>query len=158
MKPHPRIRKTIKWGGLSASVVFVAMYAASWRWYVLWSSARWTCAAGTGRAYVIHFRDEPREGVIDYLSGRPSAWIWGPLAVPNGGVFWKLWTNAASYGPSFPLWLPAALSLGATGGAWRLDTLARRRACAGLCPKCHYDRTGLAASAVCPECGAAPGV
>jgi hypothetical protein len=25
-----------------------------------------------------------------------------------------------------------------------------------LCPKCRYDRTGLAAGAVCPECGAVP--
>ncbi len=26
----------------------------------------------------------------------------------------------------------------------------------GLCPKCSYDRTGLAMSAVCPECGVGP--
>jgi hypothetical protein len=55
-----------------------------------------------------------------------------------------------------PLWLPLAPTLLATAAAWRLDALARRRACAGLCPKCGYDRAGLAASAVCPECGSLP--
>ena len=30
----------------------------------------------------------------------------------------------------------------------------RRRSRAGKCPECNYDRTGLAAGAVCPECGA----
>ena len=41
--------------------------------------------------------------------------------------------------------------------ARRLDALATRRARLNLCPKCNYDRTGLAATAVCPEC-AAPGL
>ena len=54
---------------------------------------------------------------------------------------------------AMPLWIPAAVSLLLTALAFRLDTLARRRVLAHLCPNCHYDRTGLAASAVCPECG-----
>lgn len=57
-----------------------------------------------------------------------------------------------------PLWPLAAGSFLATAIAWRLDTLAHRRARGGvnLCPKCTYDRTGLAADAKCPECGALP--
>ncbi len=43
-----------------------------------------------------------------------------------------------------------------TAAAWRFDTLARRRASLNLCPKCNYDRTGLAVGAVCPECGRLP--
>jgi hypothetical protein len=54
-----------------------------------------------------------------------------------------------------PLWIPASAAIGATALAWRLDTLARRRARVGLCPKCSYNRAGLAVGAVCPECGAA---
>jgi hypothetical protein len=38
---------------------------------------------------------------------------------------------------------------------WRLDILAGRRAQLNLCPKCNYDRAGLAPGAVCPECGSA---
>jgi rubrerythrin len=43
-----------------------------------------------------------------------------------------------------------------TALAWRLDTFARRRARLNLCPKCNYDRAGIAGDAKCPECGALP--
>jgi len=36
--------------------------------------------------------------------------------------------------------------------AWK--SLSRRRARIGICQSCGYDRAGLAAGAVCPECGA----
>ena len=45
--------------------------------------------------------------------------------------------------------LPIAVGLGYTRHRQR----ARRRA-SGLCQNCAYDRTGLAAAAVCPECSA----
>jgi len=53
-----------------------------------------------------------------------------------------------------PLWMPLVVSLGVTGAAWRLEVLARRRDRAGKCAACGYDRAGLKADAVCPECGA----
>ncbi len=52
------------------------------------------------------------------------------------------------------IWPLPAAALFFTAFLWYLDTLARRRARLNLCPKCHYDRTGLAAGAKCPECGA----
>ena len=52
-----------------------------------------------------------------------------------------------------PLWVPALLLAIAV---WRLDTLARLRAKLNLCPKCNYDRAGLAVGAACPECGLKP--
>jgi hypothetical protein len=52
-----------------------------------------------------------------------------------------------------PLWIPTVVSAIVTALGWRLDTLARRRARLNLCPKCNYDRAGLAADAKCPECG-----
>ncbi|HZW11371.1 MAG TPA: hypothetical protein VFF69_15815 [Phycisphaerales bacterium] len=47
-----------------------------------------------------------------------------------------------------------ALSAGllAAGGGWLLFRVARD---ANVCANCHYDRTGLPAGAVCPECGSA---
>ena len=54
-----------------------------------------------------------------------------------------------------PLWFPALLSLLATAAAWRADAKYLRRAREGACLACGYDRAGLAAGAVCPECGAA---
>ena len=65
---------------------------------------------------------------------------------------WGPW-NGIRY-VSVPLWLPALLSLLATAFAWRADLNHLRRTRAGLCPACGYDRAGLVAEAVCPECGA----
>jgi len=55
-----------------------------------------------------------------------------------------------------PLWMPALGTLLGSAAAWRLDALARRRARLNLCPKCNYDRAGIAGDAKCPECGAMP--
>ncbi|HMN40561.1 MAG TPA: hypothetical protein PKE29_06910 [Phycisphaerales bacterium] len=57
---------------------------------------------------------------------------------------------------TMPLWAPAVGILFITAIAWRLDTLARRRVRAHLCPKCRYDRAGLAMGVACPECGSQP--
>jgi hypothetical protein len=79
-----------------------------------------------------------------------SQWVW-----------WQWWfayesssIRQYSHGTLFiPLWFPALL----LGGLWYvLGRLERRAALGRICQKCHYDRTGLAAGAVCPECGAAP--
>lgn len=39
---------------------------------------------------------------------------------------------------------------------WRGDLIARRRSRSGRCLRCGYDRRGIPAASVCPECGAAP--
>ena len=52
-----------------------------------------------------------------------------------------------------PLWIPILMTVLPTALAWRLDTLARRRAAAGKCVKCGYDLSGLTTGAACPECG-----
>ena len=92
---------------------------------------------------------------------------WGPAGFPHG---WRaypekdplIWafrfepnSRAANLGWNvwIPMWAPTALCVLITALAFRLDTLARRRARMNLCAKCHYDRTGLAGDAVCPECG-----
>ena len=54
-----------------------------------------------------------------------------------------------------PRWILAVIVGALTIVAWRLDAL-ERRVRMGHCRKCNYDRRGLAAGVVCPECGAAP--
>lgn len=80
------------------------------------------------------------------------------LREPPGFKWHFRWRNDSTYiGVAVPLWFPAAVALVPTAFAWRLDTLARRRAKLAACPKCSYSTIGLAPSAVCPECGfAAP--
>jgi hypothetical protein len=156
MKPHPRIRKTIKWGGAAVTVLLV----------VVWIGSGW-CSAGFslerrmlwvdgGQAkfgrfpeFAMHGRGpEPSPTQVFANVHRTS---FEPLC---------LWVELASPGSfpggSVPLWMPVVLLLPPTAAAWRLDILARRRARLNLCPKCHYDRAGLGAGAVCPECGSKP--
>jgi hypothetical protein len=99
MTPHPRIRKTIKWGGAAVTVLLV----------VVWIS----------------------------LSSIPAR----PVPKEPGDPF---------------LVLVGAFTL-ATVAAWRYDAEACKREQAHLCPKCNYDRTGIANDAVCPECGSKGG-
>jgi len=82
-------------------------------------------------------------------------WMWGEADAPK--LRWSgSWQRGSSFWFAFdlPLWIPSLLCTAGTIFAWRLDDIARRRVRAGFCPKCDYDRTGLAAGAVCPECGA----
>ena len=51
------------------------------------------------------------------------------------------------------LWPLALLAIATTAAAWLLEAHGRARL--NLCASCRYDRAGLAADAVCPECGAA---
>jgi hypothetical protein len=56
---------------------------------------------------------------------------------------------------SIPLWMPAGLLLALHLSSVLVRQYRMRFRKGNLCPRCNYDRTGLAAGAVCPECGRA---
>ena len=148
VNPHPRIRKTVKWGGAVVSVLLLVVWVGSG-----WCSAGWW-VSGTGWVGV----EAGRFGIAPFIRstlGREPG-VYGPLPWHvNWGWFW---VNSAQHRRAdlwIPLWPAPAGSLLITVAAWRLDTIAPRRARIGFCPKCSYNRTGLAPGAVCPECGAA---
>ena len=159
MKPRPRIRKTVKWGGAAVTMLLGVLWIGSgWYW---WPGVRWRnvdLSVGHGQASITHF--------VDDLSG-PLNSACG--LVPGPGVE-SLYAQSFDLKPWFghhdtvglygtvriPLWTPVALALLVTVAAWRLDIVADRRARLNLCPKCHYDRTGLAPTVTCPECGSQP--
>jgi hypothetical protein len=106
------------------------------------------------------------EWVMGIGNGRleGSAVSGSPLALPSAKLrFGRTpplleWWFDGYFSPSYqylsvPLWLPTALALAATITARRLDAKARRLNSALTCPRCAYPRAGLAAGAVCPECG-----
>ncbi len=89
-----------------------------------------------------------------------SKWRDGNFFVGKRNLPFTSWFDAGiANGARFhavPLWFPALLSLLATAAAWRFDAKYLRRVREGACSACGYDRAGLAAGAVCPECGKQP--
>jgi hypothetical protein len=127
MKPHPRIRTTIKWGGAAVTVVLVVVWIAS---------EFWSFGLGGPPGRAAYFSD--------------GMFLWGKAYSVAGGADWGIDAFPV------PLWLPAVAMLILTAIAWRVDARARHSQ-GDVCAKCHYDRAGLAKGAVCPECGSEPG-
>jgi hypothetical protein len=149
MKQHPRIRKTIKWGGAAVTVLLVLVWIGSGWFAFSWTGADGTwCAVCQGRANIgrANPADAPLPATFQRFENKLRRFSWTGH-FENAATGWML---------LMPLWIPLAPVLLATGIAWRLDTLARRRERLNLCPKCSYDRAGIAGDAKCPECGAMP--
>jgi hypothetical protein len=150
MKSRPRIRKTIKWGGAAVTMLLVVAWIGSAIWYVGYE--------GAGRAIRL------MPGGVVWVSAKstpagPSPVYWESHAQLLGER-WKWWIEQGSvvrFDWLFvPLWLPAVIASIAAAFAWRLDAVARRRLRSQLCSTCRYDRAGIGAEAVCPECGKLP--
>jgi hypothetical protein len=152
MKPHPRIRKTIKWGSAAVTVLLVVAWIGS-GWGNVWqqneNGLRWSFGHGLvdfGNTGGMHETFGLHAEISHFYVGRG-------ICLPNyesDDAFPGEWYC------TLPLWTLAVGSAITTGFAWRPDLLARVRAKLNLCPKCGYDRTGLLQDAKCPECGAAP--
>ncbi len=144
-----RVRKTVKWGGAGLTVLLLVVWIGSGWFYVtcgLQSRDELGLAYG-GNSY------SPAMGITHVVD---NGWRYGPLRSPE--IFWEINWSAVWPDPYFsvPLWPAVLLSLLATAAAWRADLKYLRRVREGACAGCGYDRAGLAAGAVCPECGAAP--
>jgi hypothetical protein len=155
VKPHPRIRKTIKWGGAAVTVLLVVVWIGS-GWFIIdWEGSNKGVSLRGGRI-AIHGADFERD-----VRPLPGLQIYRPRGTTFSLQLTQFYWVDNIYGWLLivPQWVLTAPVLFGTATAWRLDTLARRRArlTPHLCPKCSYDRTGLAKDAVCPECGSKGG-
>ena len=151
----------MKWGGAAVTVLLVVVWIGSggWQMECFWpespqiigfvalqdGSLMWGTIVAT----------RPSDRALDHAVVRMGFYRYPPV---NGKIVWH-W-NLAFWMFHFrsaciPLWGPLVVVALATVSAWHLDTFARRRALLNLCPKCNYDRIGLADGAVCPECGSA---
>ncbi len=151
-----RVRKTVKWGGAGLSVVLLVVWIASARWKVEWTSEGTIRVAIAYGSCIVADYDRQRE-VFAQMKAMGLAHTWEVVAV-DGPFHW--WFHALT-APGvrvvhLPLWLPCLLSLLATAAAWRADAKYLRRVREGGCPACGYDRAGLAAGSLCPECGKQP--
>lgn len=154
-------------------VLVILLLSSLWIWPVVGVTHAWRLRAERG---ALVLRPHGMELVNEWPFERPRYWNWPRVSVYGGytetmsfGSF--AWTRDLEWLPhvvtfrlsnrlwieevTLPLWIPTAVACGASLLCRRQDALARRRAGAGRCVKCHYDRSGLAAGAVCPECGCA---
>ena len=156
VKPHPRIRKTVKWAGAAASVLLLAVWIGSgWCW---WRGVRWpTVNVGVSQGQLVITRFERPSGLLFEVSALIQHNPPRSLGINSFNINLR-YVDVDFRGLfrvfGFPLWIPASLAMFVTAAAFRLDSLARRRAHLNLCPTCHYDRAGLPANAPCPECAA----
>jgi hypothetical protein len=151
MKPHPRIRKTIKWGGAAVTVLLVVVWVGS-RWGGAWYYGKQFHASVGGGRFQLDYYSNGAPFVATGFSAGIDEWPIGPRFELCGffrfnPTAWVVWMSILPLAA-----VPGAASL----CAWRLDTLARRRAKLNPCAKCGYDRTGISKDAKCPECGAVP--
>lgn len=147
-RPHPRIRRAIKWGGLVVTTLLVVVWIGSTRWMFKYDGKYGDgFVVSGGMLRTIHSPGLRREaGPASWYAGRWRARLeWGSESVVHLG-----------FRVVVPLWPLPLLAFLITAAAWRCDFIARRRARKGLCPACRYDRAGIAPDAPCPECGTKP--
>jgi len=148
MKPHPRIRKTVKWGGAAVTMFLCAVILSNLAWEMMYGGAGWGVTVGYGAVtfYKLQSGRFYCDGLELSISGSGWEWLphWGGLGTP---IAW-------AYIVCVPIWMPLVCAAFPAWAVWRGDY--RRRARLNLCPNCNYDRTGLSAGAVCPECGSPP--
>jgi hypothetical protein len=133
-----------KWGGLLLGAAMVA--------FLVWSDTHWTSMTPTE-----HWNFCFQHGSV-YITELPQFWIggWSRPPPPETFHWWPGRTLDWNPIPYYPLWPVPALLLGGSAIAWVAEAVARRRSLADSCVKCKYDRTGIAATARCPECGTMP--
>ena len=149
VRPHPRLRKSIKWAGAAAVLLLLSTWLVSGWWCLTrqWPSGRWA-AVGFGQLFIgrVH---------APTLNALPPGWWTGRTGVTTTPQ-WHWWLTRKPTGPNaftaIPLWpaLPALTLL--TAAAWRQDAQARARSRPGHCP-CGYSLAGLTPGQPCPECG-----
>lgn len=82
---------------------------------------------------------------------------WRVERLPFNLLLWFDWSvESVRLNVCIPLWANAIAVMAFTAAVWRLDSRSRRRLRADRCPTCNYDRDGISAQSVCPECGAGP--
>jgi hypothetical protein len=171
MRPWPVLRKTAKWAGVLVCIVITGAWIASYMRGFKWN-ASWTAGA-EDRDLFVRIRDgaidaaefaEPRvASEIDMLTAVPMHWRFvgdrlGTVWMPDVFVEEHL-AASGRYKRTLillPVWIPFLLCAVPTAILSRRDYILTSRARAGRCPKCGYDRRGLAADAKCPECGTVP--
>ncbi|MBX3380165.1 MAG: hypothetical protein KF805_08710 [Phycisphaeraceae bacterium] len=167
MKPHPKIRKTVKWAGAVLTGILLLLAACSVPWVVRWRGQNGWWVGLIPFAFQFGHNSSPNAGPFGWdgyviqsdwspflhfeFNTQDRYWgtsltgvLSGKVASPSGTRYWYARV------PIYALLIPILLS---TGIAWRLDFIARRRARVGACAICGYDLSAASPNSNCPECG-----
>lgn len=96
-----------------------------------------------------------------FLEGYTEPYKPSPLSMWQRMQVGRWWPEVINVGPGnftkyyvfVPIWMPLVAFAVPSALAWWWHA---RRVRPGQCNKCRYDRTGLATSGPCPECGTSP--
>jgi hypothetical protein len=151
MKPHPRIRKTVKWAASAVAVLLTVAWLLSGWYRLIIVGSNWSTGFHHG---FFGFASGPTPRAVTPISfyRESSLPIWDLKCTwqsASSGIWiaCSVWIVALAFiAVAFVLWLPDLRA--------RLNQ-ALIRARAGMCPSCNYDLRGLAPGAKCPECGGA---
>lgn len=149
-----RVTGILKWLFTIAGLAMACIWVIS-RWVEFsWISADSRRLAGIGAAGVQLVRVDG--SAVFTGEDAPPGFQVGRAPDPGVRLWdWRMNWTPGGYTIIAPVW-PFALALLLPAAAlWRAD-LRRRRLPGRACISCGYDRGGLAADAVCPECGKAP--
>jgi hypothetical protein len=148
MNPHARSWKMMKWASAAVCMVLVGVWVASAWWWIRWERSDGGWIGVLGGSLLVTSDGPERVGLVApglHALRWHGSFHWLPMHILSRTPFVLV-----------PLWPIALIFVVPTLIAWRLDTLARRRARIGNCTTCNYDRRGLPGASPCPECGAVP--
>jgi hypothetical protein len=147
----PFFRKTIKWGGAAVTLLLVVVWIGSGWYWIEWLSRSWFAVyLARGQVHISHNMPTAAPIPWGFRADRTDFDLrWLPR--------WFHSTELEAWMLGLPLWVPVIVTAAITTVAWRREIVASRVARLNLCPKCNYDRAGIAKDAVCPECGCAGG-
>lgn len=150
MRPHPKVRMLVKWGGLALIAVLAALWWVSLRKLVVYRTAPDGLWVGISEGRIAALTPPQ---AMSSGQGPGGHWVVGDLWSRTEWAFRYAW-NQNDIRIHIPFWFLIVTATIPTAIAWHLDLVARRRAHAGLsCAHCHYSLAGLALGLPCPECG-----
>lgn len=120
-----------------------------WKWS--WAQTSPTGVRGVSLARGgVHYH---QAGFVPMLGSIPIVGNFFTIHVESPGWWFKWSMQTKTKEVVVPMWAIGLAAAGTGVLAWRRARWVRP----GHCPRCGYDLTGLAACAVCPECGEGAG-
>ncbi|MCC6228996.1 MAG: hypothetical protein IT432_07200 [Phycisphaerales bacterium] len=152
MKKRLRLKSIARWTAWVLAVLLPVMLI-----FTIWGNALLNMPLGRGptRIVVSLTWGALHLGVGDSGSFRPT--FWECRGYP---IFPADWWPRYDHLPGttvvvLPLWMPSIVAIAFSVWFYRDHRREERERRLGCCTACGYDRSGLASTAPCPECGAA---